>query len=151
MALLRPLYTSHFATCEAAVSKLGLRKLGRAPMGPWERRVATREMRAAHSGYWSATPWRDYCLVNNRYSVQLSDEPSEWGVVVHLWIRRHDGEPTRSWSDLQRIKRECVEEGAVRVAVEVFPADEQLVDQANMYHLWVLPLGFELPFSLVRP
>lgn len=26
-----------------------------------------------------------------------------------------------------------------------------LVDQANVYHLWVLPAGFQLPFGLHLP
>jgi hypothetical protein len=52
----------------------------------------------------------------------------------------------RSWADMQRIKNELV--GPERVAVEVFPPVSELVDQANIAHLWVLPEGFALPFSL---
>lgn len=78
-------------------------------------------------------------------SVQVSTEASEWGDIVHLWIRRHDGQaPT--WRQLQRVKNSIV--GSDRTAVEVYPATEDLVDVANMYHLWVLPAGFRLPFGL---
>lgn len=41
-----------------------------------------------------------------------------------------------SWDDLQRLKRECGH--GERDAVEIFPADEDLVNHANMRHLWVL-------------
>jgi hypothetical protein len=87
---------------------------------------------------------------NNRYSCWLSHEQTELGLVAHLWIRRHDSQPVRSWSDVQRIKREVVRDGRERVAVEVYPPDAEVVDQANMYHLWVMPKGFRLPFGLVH-
>lgn len=51
-----------------------------------------------------------------------------------------DGIP---WDVLQRLKRECGRGGYD--AVEVFPADEDLVNVANMRHLWVLP--DKLPFA----
>lgn len=47
-----------------------------------------------------------------------------------------------SWDDLQRLKREC---GRGQLdAVEVYPADRDVVNVANMRHLWVLndPLSF---------
>ena len=84
--------------------------------------------------------------VNNVYIVQLYWHDTEWGFVEHLLVRRNDGGPVRSWADLQRIKNELA--GEDRVAVEVFPARGDLVDQANCYHLWILPEGFALPFGL---
>ena len=68
------------------------------------------------------------------------------GAITHLWIRRHDGEMPRSWSDMQRIKNEVC--GADRTGVEVFPPQDELVDQANMAHLWVYPADYVMPFSL---
>ena len=89
--------------------------------------------------------WRD-----NHFAVWVSHEPSAWGVVTHLWIRRHTGEARRpSWKEAQRIKDTIV--GWERVAVEVFPRRVDIVDQANMYHLWVLPDGVILPFGLAEP
>jgi hypothetical protein len=41
------------------------------------------------------------------------------------------------WDDLQRLKRECGR--GERWAVEIFPADSEVVNVANMRHLWVLP------------
>jgi hypothetical protein len=108
---------------------------------------------------WSEWEWRDHladhdlapngltkCCLNNRYSIQFYQKNTEWGLIDHLIIRRHDEKPVRSWIDLQRIKNELV--GSDRTAVEVFPAEDDLVDQANLYHLWVLPEGFKLPFGL---
>lgn len=83
---------------------------------------------------------------NAVYSVQVYRHDTEWGVVDHLMVRRHDDTPVRSWADMQRIKNEVA--GAGRTAIEVFPPDAELVDQANMYHLWILPEGFRLPFGL---
>lgn len=40
------------------------------------------------------------------------------------------------WDDLQRLKRECGR-GDVD-AVEVYPADRDVVDVANMRHLWLV-------------
>lgn len=42
-----------------------------------------------------------------------------------------------TWDDLQRVKRECG--FGDREAVEVYPADEDVVNVANLRHLWLLP------------
>jgi hypothetical protein len=41
-----------------------------------------------------------------------------------------------TWDELQRIKNECL--GNDVWCVEVYPAQDKLVDVANMRHLWVL-------------
>lgn len=84
---------------------------------------------------------------NKLYCVLFSDAETACGTVLHLWIRNKHGGPI-AWAEKQRIKDELV--GAERVAVEVFPARSRLVDSAPMYHLWVLPEGYELPFGLRR-
>ena len=126
------------------LKKSAIRKLSGQPFGPWERRDTTPEQ-MEHFGR-REDHFRPYGVLNNRYSVQISDEATDWGLVVHLWIRRHDGEMVRSWADMQRIKNELV--GPERIAVEVFPPASELVDQANIAHVWVMPEGFTLPFSL---
>jgi hypothetical protein len=90
---------------------------------------------------------------NSFYVVQVYEfASSEYTVgfermtMLHLIIRRIDGAAIHKWRDLQRIKNEIV--GPDRVAVEVYPPEEQLVDQANLTHLWVYPPGYELPFGL---
>jgi len=47
---------------------------------------------------------------------------------------------------MQRIKDELA--GHDRTGVEVYPPHDEIVDQADMYHLWVLPEP--LPFTLVK-
>lgn len=41
-----------------------------------------------------------------------------------------------TWDDLQRLKRECGR--GDKWAVEIFPAESETVNVANMRHLWVL-------------
>lgn len=63
----------------------------------------------------------------------------------HLAISSLSGiRPT--WPEMQRIKDEIA--GPSATAVEVYPPAAEVVDQADMYHLWVLP--GRLPFSLVK-
>lgn len=38
--------------------------------------------------------------------------------------------------------------GEKRVAVEVFPTQDRLVDVCDCYHLWVFEKGFQLPFGI---
>lgn len=71
------------------------------------------------------------------------------GRCVHLVMRlKPDAAPLSglTWVAKQRIKNELV--GPGRVAMEVFPPASELVDQADAYHLWVLPEGFRLPFGV---
>ncbi len=82
------------------------------------------------------------------YLVQISTVATALGPVDHLWITHRSGATIRSWTDLQRIKREVLADGADRLGVEVYPPEDAVVDQANMYHLWVFPLGYALPFGL---
>lgn len=83
---------------------------------------------------------------NNKYSIQFYHHQTDWGFVTRLVVRRHDEKPGISWADKQRIKNELV--GCDRTAIEVFPPESELVDNAHLYHLWVLPEGFKLPFGL---
>jgi hypothetical protein len=88
-------------------------------------------------------------LQNSMYSVQIHLRKTAWGNVSLLMVRRNDEAPIRSWSDMQRIKNEIA--GPERTAVEVYPSEENLIDDANMYHMWVLPPEMELPFGLHFP
>lgn len=54
---------------------------------------------------------------------------------THLLITNFANTPVRSWRDLQRIKNELCGEGDV--GVEIFPRESEVMDQANMTHLWV--------------
>lgn len=68
----------------------------------------------------------------------------------HLMISSLTGErPT--WWEAQRIKNEIA--GVNATAVEVYPPQAEVVDDADAYHLWILPapLGFSLhPANALR-
>jgi hypothetical protein len=68
------------------------------------------------------------------------------GSMVHLSIKRHDRKALHDWRHLQQIKNEVVGYGCE--AVELYPADERVLDEANQYHLWVWrDPTFRLPFG----
>lgn len=80
-----------------------------------------------------------YC--NRIYAVQYVVR----GSLAMLQIRRHDRGKDFPWRDLQRIKNELV--GPEREAVQVFPRESEVVDAANMAHLWIIPEGVRWPMT----
>ncbi len=89
---------------------------------------------------------------NNIYVVQIFDywlsdsNGSKYG--KKLMIRRNDAEPCHNWNAFQRIKNELCGEDSV--AVEVYPRQNNLIDEANMYWLWVYPSSVECPFEVMK-
>ena len=83
---------------------------------------------------------------NNIYSVQFVEKSTNWGVLTRLLIRRHDQKTNVSWAHKQRIKNELV--GVESTALEVFPPESKLFDEANIYHIWILPPDMKLPIVL---
>lgn len=83
---------------------------------------------------------------NNLYVVLIRPfEDTNGEEIIHLAIRTASSlEPP--WRDMQRIKNEIC--GAESTAVSVMPPASELVDDADMYHMWVL--SSRLPFSLAR-
>ncbi len=83
--------------------------------------------------------WGDF------YATQLTEHQTPFGPIQHLVIRRHDGQPIHAdWDTLQAIKNDIL--GADTLAVEIFPPDSRVIDEANWRHLWTLPAS--LPFGL---
>ncbi len=77
---------------------------------------------------------------NRVFSVLTRDAGSG---VTHLAVTSLSQErPT--WWEMQRIKDELA--GPTATAVEVYPPAAEIVDGADMFHIWVLPQG--LPFGL---
>ena len=81
---------------------------------------------------------------NNLYVVLIRPFRDENdSAVTHLAIRTASNlEPP--WRDMQRIKNEIC--GAEATAVQVMPPTSELIDEADMYHMWVL--AERLPFTL---
>lgn len=126
----------HAARLEQRAIKTGL-------WGEWERTALPHGIPGADG--WCAEIREVF--KNNLYVVLVRLVATEWGEVQHLAIRTASSlEPP--WRDMQRIKDELF--GPWRTAVEVQPPAAELVDAADMYHLWVLPDGFRLPFTLGR-
>ena len=79
--------------------------------------------------------------VGKKHSVQVSYlEHRTFGQITHLWLRRHDSTPM-GWTEMQRIKNEILGENIL--AIQVFPPQKNVVDAANVYHLWCFPDGTE--------
>ena len=81
-------------------------------------------------------------LKNNIYSAQIIDTSE--GLLIG--IRRHDQSTDVPWSHKQRIKNEVL--GEEFQAIEVFPKTSELVDDANMYWLWVVNINVNLKAAL---
>lgn len=63
--------------------------------------------------------------------------------IRHLAVSSLSGiRPT--WPEMQRIKDDLA--GNDATAIEVYPPNHQVIDQADMYHIWVL--RGKLPFGL---
>lgn len=86
--------------------------------------------------------------LNSSFIVQVYDCPTSWGQTKRVMIRWNDARPEIGWAMLQRIKNDIF--GPERVALEVFPAESNKQDVANMYWLWLLPEGFDCPIEWKR-
>ena len=84
---------------------------------------------------------------SEQYSTQLLQVRTPWGWTNHIRVRRLDGGDGIPWDDLQTIKNELL--GKDATCVEVYPAEHELVNEANIRHLWEVPGDF-LPFGLHR-
>ncbi|MCZ8516830.1 hypothetical protein O9H85_31595 [Paenibacillus filicis] len=82
---------------------------------------------------------------DGKYAVMTRTIETEWGTIEHACMRNAVNSDI-PWAEKQRIKNELF--GPDRTAIEVFPAEVDLVDEANMYHIWILPRGMKLPFGL---
>jgi hypothetical protein len=67
------------------------------------------------------------------------------GIGKKILISRKDESTFISWADKQRIKNELV--GEEYTAIEAYPATQNLVNFANVYWLYVLPLEAKSPWN----
>jgi hypothetical protein len=82
---------------------------------------------------------------SNRFLVQVFVEGNLRRLTINRAEIRNDGYwmDGITWDEMQRLKREC---GYGDVdAVEIFPADKDLVDVQCMRHLWIME--GDLPFK----
>jgi len=87
--------------------------------------------------------------LNDKYQVMVSEvmDVPNFPSVIHLSIKNLNNEAVHDWRDLQSIKNMLV--GEENEGIEIYPAEERLVDMANQYHLWVfadkkvrIPIGW---------
>jgi hypothetical protein len=81
------------------------------------------------------TPWEGTLRVSVKHTR---------GKTPEQVTRRGFAKPIE-WDDLQRIKDYFWPN---RIAIEVYPPHDAIVDVADMRWLWVLPVGATLPFNL---
>ena len=118
------------------------RKLGEGPRTPF-RKLSHEECLKA--GGLPSRCHEAWC--NHKHLVFLCHEVMPGlGTGLRLMVRRLDGQSVHSWCDLQCIKDELA--GEERTAVEIYPPKSEIVDDANIYHLWVFPEGKHLGFGL---
>ena len=81
---------------------------------------------------------------NTRYTVMVYDNcKTDKGVAIRAMIQKHNDTPIiNHWSELQKIKNEIF--GAETTAIEYYPAESKLINDHNIYWLWIFPDG-DLP------
>jgi len=94
-------------------------------------------------GFPGRTGWCAKCVAVHRNQVFLVLERPLADGTRHLAVTSlSQTRPT--WWEMQRIKDEIA--GPEATAVEVYPPASEVIDEADMYHIWVLPAP--VPFSL---
>ena len=81
--------------------------------------------------------WMTRAYKNNRYIVMIDDYAKTKGFdAIKMMVQTHDNTPIQNhWRELQNIKNEIF--GEEETAVEFYPPESELVDEANVYWLWV--------------
>lgn len=84
---------------------------------------------------------------NNRYTVMVYENtPTTAGPATQVLIQKHNDTPILNhWGEIQNIKNEIFGENTV--AVEYYPKEQQLVNDKNIYWIWIFPEG-KLPIPL---
>lgn len=123
-------------------TEVGLLRFEGVPMDQWtpmERQPDNPAIFSAHQRLGLPPP--DESWTNGTYDCFVKHHVD----VTHLSVKRLDRAPLRNWRHFQQIKNEvCGEE---REALEIYPAESRVADNANQYHLWVLPEGASIPLG----
>ena len=118
-------------------------------MRTWHKSIPMKylhEQYGLYRGNWSSQMDR-YWESDDGYTVSSRQIKTDWGTVEHVTIMRvNEEDGDIPWAVKQAIKDELF--GTRAIAIEVFPAKKNLVDVMNVYHLWVLPKDFRLPFGI---
>lgn len=113
-------------------------KLGTGSSGPWENRSHViklgRHPNSAAVGL----------HLNAEFAVQRFRYPEHPGWDL-LTVNRQDETDSRhpGWKVLQGIKDRLAPDGPERFGFEVFPPTRWIIDNCDLWHVWVMPLGEE--------
>ncbi len=114
----------------------------------WHKTIPPKKMQEIaplYQGVWM--PHMDRCWESeDGYNVMSRKIKTAWGLVEHVTIQNKGGVGDVPWAVKQEIKDELFEFKSV--AIEVFPSKKNLVDVCDVYHLWVLPKDFVMPFGI---
>jgi len=89
-------------------------------------------------GYYPS--WMTRAYVNNRYTVTIQDEAEMTNGItaISAMIQRLDNLPfINHWREIQNIKNEIF--GHETTAIEYYPAESELIDDENIYWIFILP------------
>ncbi len=114
---------------------------------PWnEFKDVSYEARSKHIAAGGNPCFRPHAVwQNNKYIVQVFfNSPRKNRLYTKVMVRRSDGKPICSWTDLFRIKNEIF--GAEVEAVQFLPRKSELVDDANLYWFWIEEIKEKPPF-----
>lgn len=92
---------------------------------------------------WSNSVYEVIVTVGGHYRKSTGEVMDTDPAFTHLSIKRYDRAPIRNWRHFQQMKNEIC--GPDAEALEIYPREARLADNANQYHLWVLPAGMDLP------
>lgn len=102
------------------------------PWEPLEEKRVPEAMQDAHDAI--GAPEKIRVFANTLYEVIAVQEGT---TLIHLSLKRYDRQAITNWRHMQQMKNEvCGEEAE---GLQLFPAESRLVDNANQYHLWVVP------------
>lgn len=96
----------------------------------------------------------DRCWIDNEANICVTSRliRTKFGNVEHVSISKglgtNDGSGEVPWAVKMQIKNELF--GENRFAIEVYPKQKNLVDDSDVYHLWVFDKKMEMPFGISR-
>jgi len=76
---------------------------------------------------------------NNRYTVMVFDNHlTSSGTATRIMVQKHDDTPISfHWREMMRIKNDLF--GEETIAVEFYPKKSELIDDHNIYWMWIFP------------
>ncbi len=78
---------------------------------------------------------------NTRFTVMVYDHsPVSTGTAIRVMVQKHDDTPIlKHWQEMQNIKNEIF--GKEVTAIEYYPSESQLINDHNIYWMWIYPDG----------